>query len=491
MAMAARRQRGMLDPDAAPGESLFDHHVYCLASDGDLQEGVSAEASSLAGHQQLGNLTLIWDDNQISIEDDTDVAFTEDVALRYEAYGWHVQTVDWAGDRADTDAYREDVQALYDALEAARAVTDRPSFIKLRTIIAWPAPTARGTGAAHGSALGADEVAATKELLGFDPARTFEVPDEVLAHTRKAAGARQGGRRGLGRAVRRLGRGQPGAAPPCCTGSRSVVCPTAGPTSLPTWEADAKGVATRKASGEVINAVAGVLPELWGGSADLAGSNNTTIKGSPSFNPVARTTATWKGEPVRPGAPLRHPRARHGRDHERHHAARRHPRLRRHVPAVRRLHAPGRPPGRDDAGAGDLRLDPRLDRSRRGRPDPPAGRAPRRAARDPGPGRRPPRGRQRDRGGLEGRPGEHRPPGGPLPDPAGRPGASPRRRSTASHWGAPTDVAKGAYVLLDAEGGQPDVVLIATGSEVQLAVEARATLAEQGVARPRRLDAVP
>ena len=182
MAMAARREHGLLDPNAAPGESVFDHHVYAIASDGDIEEGVSSEASSIAGTQKLGNLTLIYDDNQISIEDDTNIALSEDTAKRYEAYGWHVQTVDWRGG----SSYQEDVPALHRAIRAAEKVTDQPSLIVLRTIIAWPARKAQNTGKAHGSALGDDEVAATKEILGFDPNHTFEVPDEVLAHTRQA-----------------------------------------------------------------------------------------------------------------------------------------------------------------------------------------------------------------------------------------------------------------------------------------------------------------
>ena len=182
MAMAGRRERGLLDPDAAPGQSPFDHHIFVLASDGDLMEGVTAEAGSLAGHQQLGNLVVIYDQNQISIEGDTDIAFSEDVAARFAAYNWHVQSVDWTS----TGQYVEDVDALQAAIEAAKAETGRPSFIALRTVIAWPAPTKQNTGAAHGSALGADEVAATKELLGFDPTRSFEVGADVLAHTRQA-----------------------------------------------------------------------------------------------------------------------------------------------------------------------------------------------------------------------------------------------------------------------------------------------------------------
>ncbi|MGZ5405871.1 MAG: transketolase, partial [Nocardioides sp.] len=183
MAMAARREHGLLDPNAAPGESVFDHQIYCLASDGDIQEGVSSEASSIAGTQQLGNLTLIYDENKISIEDDTDIALSEDVPKRYEAYGWHVQVVDWTHDGTK---YEEDVPALHRALEKARAVVDQPSLVVLRTVIAWPAPNAQNTGKAHGSALGEEEVAATKKILGFDPERTFEVDPDVLAHTRQA-----------------------------------------------------------------------------------------------------------------------------------------------------------------------------------------------------------------------------------------------------------------------------------------------------------------
>jgi len=156
MALAARREKGMFDPEGSEGP--FDHHVYAICSDGDLEEGVSSEASSIAGHQQLGNLTLIYDDNRVSIEGDTQIAFTEDVAKRYEAYGWHVQHVDWTHGGTK---YEEDVPALYDAIRKAEAVTDRPSFIVLHTIIAWPAPNAQNTGKAHGSALGSDEVAAT------------------------------------------------------------------------------------------------------------------------------------------------------------------------------------------------------------------------------------------------------------------------------------------------------------------------------------------
>ncbi|MEQ6899585.1 transketolase [Nocardioides sp. YIM 152588] len=299
MAMAQRKQRGLLDPSAAPGESPFDHHVYVICSDGDLQEGVSGEASSIAGTQELGNLTVIYDRNQISIEGDTDVAFTEDVAARYEAYGWHVQTVDWtkAGDRTNGADYHEDVPALYDAIKAADAVPDKPSLIVLDTIIAWPAPHAQNTEAAHGSALGADEVAATKEVLGFDPEKTFDVADEVIAHTRgllergKAYGAE------WDKAYEAWAAGHPeGVALLHRLKERAL--PEGFAEALPTWDADPKGVATRAASGKVINAIAPIMPELWGGSSDLAGSNNTTIKDAPSFVPKSRTTHDWEGDPV-------------------------------------------------------------------------------------------------------------------------------------------------------------------------------------------------
>ncbi|MDX6291925.1 MAG: transketolase [Kribbellaceae bacterium] len=292
MAMAARRERGLLDPEPPVGESLFDHEIYVIASDGDLEEGVSGEASSLAGHQQLGNLTLIYDDNKISIEDDTAIAFSEDVAARYEAYGWHVQRIDWTNGGT---GYEEDVQGLYDALLAAKAETSRPSFIQLRTIIAWPAPNKRNTGKAHGSALGAEEVAATKRLLGFDPDKAFEVADDVIAHTRKAIdrgtelqkewnsrydvwAASAGERKGL---FERLQRREltPGWV-----------------DALPSWPADEKGIATRKASGDTLSALAPKLPELWGGSADLAESNLTTPKGEPSFIPPEHATKDFPGD---------------------------------------------------------------------------------------------------------------------------------------------------------------------------------------------------
>ncbi len=292
MAMAARRERGLLDPNTGAGESPFDHRIYVIASDGDLQEGVSAEASSLAGHQKLGNLTVLWDDNKISIEDDTDIAFTEDVAARYEAYGWHVQTVDWTNGGT---GYTEDVQALWDAYQAAEAVTDKPSFIKLRTIIAWPTPTAQNTGGSHGSALGDDEIKATKTLLGFDPEQTFIVGDDVIAHTEAARD----------RGVEAHNQWQKGfdawrtAAPEAAAlldRLQKSELPADWDAELPVYEASEKGVATRVASGDFLSAAAPRLPELWGGSADLAGSNNTTPKGEPSFIPAEHSTVKFQGD---------------------------------------------------------------------------------------------------------------------------------------------------------------------------------------------------
>lgn len=289
-AYAQRFERGLFDPDAAPGTSPFDHHIYVIASDGDLEEGVSSEASSLAGHQELGNLIAIYDSNQISIEDDTDIAFTEDVQKRYEAYHWDVQVVDWK----KTGVYKEDVEELFQAIENAKAVTDKPSLIILKTIIGWPSPKKQNTGKIHGSALGADELRAVKEVLGFDPEQTFEVADEVIEHTRKAVerGAEQRAEWQKGfdawaeanpERKQLLDRLLAGEAPDL----ESV---------LPVFE-PGKDVSTRAASGKVLNALAPAMPELWGGSADLAESNNTTIEGAPSFVPSERSTHEWTGNP--------------------------------------------------------------------------------------------------------------------------------------------------------------------------------------------------
>ncbi|WP_326691251.1 MULTISPECIES: transketolase [unclassified Streptomyces] len=281
MAMAARYERGLFDPEAPTGESPFDHTVWVVAGDGDLEEGISSEASSLAGHQKLGNLVVLWDDNHISIEGDTETAISEDTLLRYEAYGWHVQRVEQL-ENGDLDP-----KALYQALKAARAETERPSFIAARSIIAWPAPHAQNTEAAHGSALGEDEVAATKKVLGFDPEKHFFISDEVMAHVRKAGDR---GREAHAAWDKRLDEWR--AANP----QRAVEfdrisagrLPDGWEEALPSFPAG-ESVATRKASGSVLKALGPVVPELWGGSADLAGSNNTTFADTsflPEGNPL-------------------------------------------------------------------------------------------------------------------------------------------------------------------------------------------------------------
>ncbi len=288
-AYAARFERGLFDPDAAPGTSPFDHFVYTIAGDGDIQEGVTSEAGSLAGHQQLGNLIAFYDSNQISIEDDTNIALSEDVKARYEAYGWHVQTVDWK----KTGEYVEDTQELFAAIEAAKAATDKPSLIILKTIIGWPSPKKQNTGKIHGSALGADELAAVKEVLGFDPAETFAVADEVIEHTRKAVDR--------GAEAHAAWQAEFDAWASANPERRTLLdrvlsgeLPEGVDAALPVFEAG-KDVSTRAASGKVLSALGPVIPELWGGSADLAESNNTTIEGAPSFIPAEHSTHEWTG----------------------------------------------------------------------------------------------------------------------------------------------------------------------------------------------------
>jgi transketolase len=291
MAMAARRERGLFDPEAAPGTSPFDHHIWVIASDGDIMEGVTSEASSLAGHQELGNLVVIYDDNKISIEDDTDVAFSEDVLARYAAYGWHTQRVDWTSE----GGYTEDIGALATALRAARAETGRPSIIALRTIIGWPSPGKQNTGTIHGSALGADEVAAVKQVLGFDPEASFAVDDHVLAHARAVADRGAQAHAEWDEAFTAWRAANPERAELFDRMSTRTL-PSGWTDALPVFPAG-KAVATRSASGKVLSALAPVLPELWGGSADLAGSNNTTMDGEPSFLPEGRSTKAFSGNP--------------------------------------------------------------------------------------------------------------------------------------------------------------------------------------------------
>ena len=474
MAMSGRRIHGLLDPEAAEGESLFDHQVYALCSDGDLQEGVSGEASSIAGTQQLGNLTVIYDRNRISIEGDTDIAFTEDVAARYEAYGWHVQTVDWTNGGQE---YREDVHALYDAITAAREVKDQPSLIVLDTIIAWPAPNAQGTEAAHGSALGAEEVAATKEILGWDPATHFHVPDDVIAHTRslRDRGAAWGAEWDEQYAV--WAKANPERETLLHRLKRREL-PEGLAEVVPVFEADAKGVATRSASGKVINALAPVLPELWGGSADLAGSNNTTIKDAPSFAPEARTTRDWTADPFQ-GRVLHFGIREHGMGAIMNGIAG--DTLTRvfggtfltfsdYMRGAVRVAALSKLPvtyvwTHDSIGLGEdgpthqpvehlaaLRAMPGLDVVR------------------------PADANETAAAWLA------------ILGHTDRPAALALTRQNVPVFPRGTDgfattddVAKGGYVLIDSEGGTPDVVLIATGSEVHLAVEARTRLAEAGV----------
>lgn len=290
-AYAARYERGLFDPEAPQGESPFDHFVYVIASDGDIEEGITSEASSLAGHQQLGNLVVIYDANQISIEDDTDVAFTEDVAARYEAYHWHVQTVDWK----KTGDYVEDVQELFDAIEAAKVETTKPSLIVLKTIIGWPSPTKQNTGKIHGSALGGDELAGVKKVLGFDPEKSFDVADEVIERTRGAIERGEADRAEWQKSFDAWAEANPERKKlldRLLTGE----LPEGVEDALPVFEPNTV-VSTRKASGKVLSALGEVVPELWGGSADLAESNNTTIEGSTSFIPASRSTDMWTGDP--------------------------------------------------------------------------------------------------------------------------------------------------------------------------------------------------
>ncbi|PJJ72218.1 transketolase [Diaminobutyricimonas aerilata] len=290
-AYAQRFERGLFDPDAAPGTSPFDHHVYVIAGDGDMQEGVTSEAGSLAGHQQLGNLIAFYDSNQISIEDDTNVAFTEDVAARYEAYGWHVQTVDWK----KSGEYVEDVHELYAAIEAAQAETGKPSLIILKTIIGWPAPKKQNTGKIHGSALGAEELAAVKQVLGFDPEQTFEVPEGVIEHTRQAVERGQQAHAEWNEQFEAWASANP-ERKQLLDRILSGELPEGVEEALPVFE-PGKAVSTRAASGKVLNALAPVIPELWGGSADLAESNNTTLEGGGSFIPAEHSTREWTGNP--------------------------------------------------------------------------------------------------------------------------------------------------------------------------------------------------
>ena len=461
MSMAARYERGLFDPDAAPGASPFDHFIFVIASDGDIEEGVTSEASSLAGTQQLGNLIVFYDENQISIEDNTDIALSENVAERYRAYGWHVQVVDGG----------ENVVGIEAAIAAAKAVTDRPSLICLRTVIGYPAPTKMNTGAAHGAALGADEIAETKRILGFDPAVDFAVSDEVIAHTRALGGRAAAVRTEWTKAFDAWAAAAPDRKA-LFDRLAAHELPVGWRDQLPTWAAG-ESVATRSASGKVLEALGPLLPELWGGSADLAGSNNTTIAGAKSFGPTAISTSTWSADPygrtlhfgirehamgsILSGIVLHGPTRAYGgtflqfADYMR--------------PAVRLAALMEIDPiyvwTHDSIGLGEdgpthqpiehlaaLRAIPNLDVIRPADANETAHAWAHVLTR--------------------------------RNNPAGL--ALTRQNVPVLPGTSAAGVAAGGYVLIDADGETPDVVLIGTGSEVQLAVDARTALAEHGVA---------
>ncbi|HWM40062.1 MAG TPA: transketolase [Streptomyces sp.] len=462
MAMAARYERGLFDPDAAAGDSPFDHTIWSFASDGDLQEGVSGEASSLAGHQKLGNLVVMWDDNHISIEGDTETAFSEDTVKRYESYGWHVQRVDPLPN-GDLDP-----KSMYEAFKAAKAETGRPSFIAVRSIIAWPAPNAQNTGAAHGAALGEEEVAKTKKVLGFDPEQNFQVDADVLEHVRTAWDRGRESRAAWDKQFAEWRSANPKRAAEFDR-IRVGELPDGWEKALPVFEAG-EAVATRKASGAVLKALGPKIPELWGGSADLAGSNNTSFDKSsflpqgnplPGADPYGRTVhfgirehsmgATMNGIALHGNTRVYGGTFLTFSDYMR--------------PAVRLaalMHAPVTYVWTHDSiGLGE-----------------------------DGPTHQP----------IEHLPALRAIPGLNIVRPADA-------NETSIAWGevlrrhtekpaphglaltrqnVPTyapnhEAAKGGYVLFEAEGGEPQVILIGTGSEVQLAVEARETLQAEGV----------
>ncbi|GAA3055151.1 transketolase [Streptomyces roseofulvus] len=474
MAMAARYERGLFDPEAAPGTSPFDHRVYVIAGDGCLQEGISAEASSLAGHQKLGNLILLWDDNHISIEGDTETAVSEDTMKRYEAYGWHVQRVE-PQENGDLDP-----AGLYAAIRAAEAETERPSFIAMRSIIAWPAPNAQNTEAAHGSALGAEEVAATKRVLGFDPEQSFEVGDDVIRHTR-ALGER--GREARAAWDKQLAEWRTANPERAAEFDRIQAneLPAGWEEKLPVFEAG-KSVATRAASGKVLQALGEVLPELWGGSADLAGSNNTTIDKASSFLP--------EGNPLPEANP-------YGRTI--------HFGIREHAMAAEMngiaLHGNTRIYGGtflvfSDYMRNAVRLSALMhlpvtyvwthDSIGLGEDGPTHQPVEHLAALRAIPGLNVVRPADANETAIAWREIMKRHTREYL---KGAPHGLALTRQGVPTYAPNEDAAKGGYVLFDAEGGEPQVVIIATGSEVHLAVEAREQLQADGV--PTRVVSMP
>ena len=475
-AYAARYERGLFDPEAPAGTSPFDHFVYVIASDGDLEEGVTSEASSLAGHQQLGNLVVIYDANQISIEDDTNVAFTEDVAKRYEAYGWHVQTVDWKS----SGEYVEDVPELYSAIEAAKGETGKPSIIILKTIIGWPSPGKQNSGKIHGSALGADELAATKKVLGFDPEKNFDVADDVISHTRSLVERGEAAKAEWQPAFDAWAEANP---------ERKALLDRLLSGELPADIADAlpvfasgKDVSTRAASGQVINALAAELPELWGGSADLAESNLTTIQDAASFIPEEWSTHEWSGSPY--GRVL-------------------HFGIREHAMGSIlngiKLHGPTRPFGGTFLIFSDYMRPPVRLAALMNIPTVFVWTHDSVALGEDGPTHQP----------IEQVATLRAIPNFALVRPAdanetavawleilrrqaGPTGIALTRQNipvfergagaaSGDEFASADLTAKGAYVLAEAAGGTPDVILIGTGSEVQLAVQAREALAAEGI----------
>ncbi len=475
-AYAARYERGLFDPESPAGESPFDHYVYVIAGDGDLQEGVTSEASSLAGHQELGNLIAIYDSNQISIEDDTNVAFTEDVQKRYESYGWHVQTVDWK----KTGEYVEDVAELHAAIEAAKGESSKPSLIILKTIIGWPSPGKQNSGKIHGSALGADELKATKEVLGFDPEQHFAVADDVIAHTRKLVERGEAEKAAWQQTFDAWAEAHP-ERKQLWDRLQARELPADIAEALPAFEAG-KDVSTRAASGTVINALAAELPELWGGSADLAESNLTTIKDAKSFIPSSWSTHEWSGDPY--GRVL-------------HFGIREHA-----MGAILNgivLHGPTRPFGGTFLIFSDYMRPPVRLAALMNIPTIFVWTHDSVALGEDGPTHQP----------IEQIATLRAIPNFALVRPAdanetsvvwlemlrrtaGPAGIALTRQNipvfargegaaSGDEFASAEGAVKGAYVLAEAKNGEPDVILIATGSEVQLAVEAREKLAAEGV----------
>ncbi|MFJ4160751.1 transketolase [Microbacterium testaceum] len=475
-AYAARYERGLFDPESPAGESPFDHYVYVIAGDGDLQEGVTSEASSLAGHQELGNLIAIYDSNQISIEDDTNVAFTEDVQKRYEAYGWHVQTVDWK----KTGEYVEDLAELHAAIERAKGETSKPSLIVLKTIIGWPSPGKQNSGKIHGSALGADELKATKEVLGFDPEQHFAVADDVIAHTRKLVERGEAEKAAWQQKFDAWAEAHP-ERKQLWDRLQARELPEGIADALPAFEAG-KDVSTRAASGTVINALAAELPELWGGSADLAESNLTTIKDAKSFIPASWSTHEWSGDPY--GRVL-------------HFGIREHA-----MGAILNgivLHGPTRPFGGTFLIFSDYMRPPVRLAALMNIPTIFVWTHDSVALGEDGPTHQP----------IEQIATLRAIPNFALVRPAdanetsvvwlemlrrtaGPAGIALTRQNipvfargegaaSGDEFASAEGAVKGAYVLAEAKNGEPDVILIATGSEVQLAVEAREKLAAEGV----------